>query len=84
MTVTQEKLKLFQDCYADYLVRQAYYDQHNRYYNGYTDSLANFTPMEGRSNLRVKANFVQNSMTKKQNTAFVMELLIAVLMANLR
>ena len=53
MAVTQEQLKLFQDCYADYLVRQAYYDKHNQYYNGYTDSLANFKPMEGRSNLKV-------------------------------
>lgn len=59
MAVTQEESKLFQDCYADFLVRQAYYNKHNQYYNGYTDSLANFTPMEGRSNLRVKANFVQ-------------------------
>ena len=57
--VTQEQLKLFQDCYADYIVRQAYYDKHNQYYNGYTDSLANFKPLEGRSNLKVKANFVQ-------------------------
>lgn len=57
--VTQEELKLFQDCYTDYLTRSTYYDQHNRYYNGYTDSLANFKPMEGRSNLIVKANFVQ-------------------------
>ena len=57
--VTQEQLKLFQDCYADFLTRQAYYDAHNRYYNGYTDSLANFKPLEGRSNLKVKANFVQ-------------------------
>ena len=57
--VTQEQLKLFQDCYADYITRQAYYDYHNRYYNGYTDSLKNFKPLEGRSNLKVKANFVQ-------------------------
>lgn len=54
-----DKLKLFQKCYADFLTRQAYYDYHNRYYNGYTDSLANFKPLEGRSNLKVKANFVQ-------------------------
>lgn len=59
MAVTQGQLKLFQDCYADYIVRQAYYDKHNQYYNGYTDSLKNFKPMEGRSNLKVKANFVQ-------------------------
>lgn len=57
--VTQEQLKLFQKCYADYITRQAYYDYHNRYYNGYTDSLANFKPLEGRSNLKIKANFVQ-------------------------
>ncbi len=70
MAVSQKELKLFQDCYADYLVRQAYYDKHNQYYNGYTDSLANFKPMEGRSNLRVKANFVQKLVDEEVEYSF--------------
>lgn len=70
MAVSQKELKLFQDCYADYLVRQAYYDKHNRYYNGYTDSLANFEPMEGRSNLIVKANFVQKLVDEEVEYSF--------------
>ena len=70
MAVTQEQLKLFQDCYADYIVRQAYYDKHNQYYNGYTDSLSNFKPMEGRSNLKVKANFVQKLVDEEVEYSF--------------
>ena len=70
MAVTQEQLKLFQDCYADYLVRQAYYDKHNQYYNGYTDSLKNFKPMEGRSNLKVKTNFVQKLVDEEAQYSF--------------
>lgn len=70
MAVTQEQLKLFQDCYADYIVRQAYYDEHNQYYNGYTDSLANYKPMEGRSNLKVKANFVQKLVDEEVEYSF--------------
>ena len=70
MAVTQEQLKLFQDCYADYIVRQAYYDKHNQYYNGYTDSLANYKPMEGRSNLKVKANFVQKLVDEEVEYSF--------------
>ena len=70
MAVTQEQLKLFQDCYADFIVRQAYYDKHNQYYNGYTDSLANYKPMEGRSNLKVKANFVQKLVDEEVEYSF--------------
>ena len=70
MAVTQGQLKLFQDCYADYIVRQAYYDKHNQYYNGYTDSLANYKPMEGRSNLKVKANFVQKLVDEEVEYSF--------------
>ena len=68
--VTQGQLKLFQDCYADFIVRQAYYDKHNQYYNGYTDSLANYKPMEGRSNLKVKANFVQKLVDEEVEYSF--------------
>ena len=70
MAVTQGQLKLFQDCYADYIVRQAYYDKHNQYYNGYTDSLKNFKPMEGRSNLKVKTNFVQKLVDEEVEYSF--------------
>ena len=70
MAVTQGQLKLFHDCYADFIVRQAYYDKHNQYYNGYTDSLANYKPMEGRSNLKVKANFVQKLVDEEVEYSF--------------
>ena len=70
MAVSQKDLKLFQDCYADFIVRQAYYDKHNQYYNGYTDSLANYKPMEGRSNLKVKANFVQKLVDEEVEYSF--------------
>lgn len=70
MAVTQGQLKLFQDCYADFIVRQAYYNKHNQYYNGYTDSLANYKPMEGRSNLKVKANFVQKLVDEEVEYSF--------------
>ena len=70
MAVTQEQLKLFQDCHADYVMRQAHYDKHNQYYNGYTDSLANYKPMKGRSNLKVKANFVQKLVDEEVEYSF--------------
>ena len=70
MAVTQGQLKLFQDCYADFIVSQAHYDKHNQYYNGYTDSLANYKPMEGRSNLKVKANFVQKLVDEEVEYSF--------------
>lgn len=57
--MNEELLKLVQRCYADYLVKQPHYDDINRYYYGNTDSLLNFTPREGRSNLKVNTNFVQ-------------------------
>lgn len=63
-------LKLFQDCYADYITRQAYYDKHNQYYNGYTDSLENFKPMEGRANLKVKTNFTQKLVDEEAQYSF--------------
>ena len=68
--IDSKSLELFQKCYTDYTTRQQYYNQHNQYYNGYTDSLANYKPMEGRSNLKVKTNFVQKLVDEEAQYSF--------------
>lgn len=66
----QQQLEIIQKCYADYLVKKGYYDKINCYYYGNTDSLADFTPKEGRSNLKVKTNFVQKLVDEEAQYSF--------------
>ena len=68
--MNEELLKLVQRCYADYLVKQPHYDDINRYYYGNTDSLMNFTPREGRSNLKVNTNFMQKLTDEEAQYSF--------------
>ena len=63
-------LELVQKCYNDFLSIRGHYNKINRYYYGNTDSLKNFKPMEGRSNLIVKTNFVQKLVDEEAQYSF--------------
>lgn len=66
----QEELEFIQKCYADYQTKNPYYNDINRYYYGSTDSLLNFTPREGRSNLKVNTNFIQKLVDEEAQYSF--------------
>lgn len=57
-------------CYKEYSNRLQYYDKINAYYYGNTDSLANFKPMQGRSNLKPRANFIQKLVDEEASYSF--------------
>lgn len=66
----QEELEFIQKCYADYQTKNPYYNDINRYYYGSTDSLLNFIPREGRSNLKVNTNFIQKLVDEEAQYSF--------------
>lgn len=68
--MNQEELEFIQKCYSDYLIKREHYDDINRYYYGNTDSLTNFVPREGRSNLKVNLNFVQKLVDEEAQYSF--------------
>lgn len=65
-----EELKLIQKCYADFTIKREHYDDINRYYYGTTDSLVNFVPRKGRSNLKAKTNFMQKLIDEEAQYSF--------------
>ena len=68
--MNEELLKLVKECYKDYLSKKGHYSTINRYYYGNTDSLLDFKPREGRSNLKVKTNFVQKLVDEEAQYSF--------------
>lgn len=64
------ELELIKKCHSDFITKQGHYEAINRYYYGNTDSLANFKPMEGRSNLKVKTNFMQKLIDEEAQYSF--------------
>ncbi|MGN1358676.1 MAG: phage portal protein [Bacilli bacterium] len=66
----KEEVEFLRKCYADYLEKSAHYNNINRYYYGNTDSLANFEPKEGRSNLKVNTNFIQKLVDEEAQYSF--------------
>jgi len=66
----EKELQFLQRCYSDYLTKLGHYEDINRYYYGNTDSLANFNPMEGRSNLKVNTNFIQKLVDEEAQYSF--------------
>lgn len=57
-------------CYNVYSKMLPHYDKINAYYYGNTDSLANFKPMAGRSNLKPRTNFVQKLVDEEASYSF--------------
>lgn len=68
--LSEDELKIIRKCYEDYVVKCPHYDEINRYYYGNTDSLMQFTPLKGRSNLKVTANFVQKLVDEEAQYSF--------------
>lgn len=66
----QKEIELIQKCYGDYITKRSHYEDINRYYYGNTDTLANFKPMEGRSNLKVNTNFIQKLVDEESQYSF--------------
>ena len=65
-----EELEIIKKCYLDFQTVRGHYNMINRYYYGNTDSLKDFKPMEGRSNLIVKTNFVQKLVDEEAQYSF--------------
>lgn len=57
-------------CHGVYSKMLPYYDKINAYYYGNTDSLANFKPMPGRSNLKPRTNFIQKLVDEEASYSF--------------
>ena len=57
-------------CHGVYSKMLPYYDKINAYYYGNTDSLANFKPMVGRSNLKPRTNFIQKLVDEEASYSF--------------
>ena len=66
----QKDLEFIQKCYSDFREKQSYYNVINRYYYGNTDTLSNFTPQAGRSNLQVRTNFIQKLVDEEAEYSF--------------
>lgn len=63
-------LKIIKKCYNDWSDKLEHYDDINRYYYGNTDSLQNFKPQMGRSNLKINANFVAKLVDEECQYSF--------------
>lgn len=57
-------------CHGVYSKMLPYYDKINAYYYGNTDSLTNFKPMPGRSNLKPRTNFIQKLVDEEASYSF--------------
>ena len=68
--LSKEEIQLIKRCYMDYSTKLSHYEDINRYYYGNTDSLANFVPKEGRSNLKVNTNFIQKLVDEEAQYSF--------------
>ena len=63
-------LEFIKKCYDDFIRKREHYNDINRYYYGNTDSLMNFVPRKGRSNLKVKTNFMQKLIDEEAQYSF--------------
>lgn len=63
-------LNLIKKCYNDWDSKLEHYDKINQYYYGNTDSLKNFKPQMGRSNLKINTNFVQKLVDEEAQYSF--------------
>lgn len=63
-------LEILKECYNDYKSRLGTFKKINDYYYGKTDSLKNFKPIQGRSNLKVECNFLQKLVDEEASYSF--------------
>lgn len=62
--------ELIKKCYEAYKKLLTAFKKIDKYYYGETDSLANFQPIEGRSNLKVNTNFIQDLVDEEADYSF--------------
>lgn len=63
--------ELLIECYKDYKDKKnIIFSKINDYYDGKTDSLNNFKPIEGRSNLKIKTNFMAKLVDEEASYSF--------------
>lgn len=63
-------LSTIKECYDDFLNRVHIFNKIEDYYYGETDSLKNFKPLEGRSNLKININYVQKLVDEETSYSF--------------
>ena len=63
-------LDTIKQCYEDYQYKLAHFDKINQYYYGNTNSLKGFTPLAGRSNLKLNINFVQKLVDEEATYSY--------------
>ncbi|CUU45546.1 phage portal protein [Clostridium beijerinckii] len=67
MDISEEIIK---KAYQRYQNNSKHYNDINKYYYGTTEALKDFKPIEGRSNLKVNANFVQKLVDEEATYSF--------------
>lgn len=68
--LTEEELKLVRGCYDKFATIYPHYEKINMYYYGLTDSLRDFKPIVGRSNLKLKINFQRKLVDEEAEYSF--------------
>lgn len=63
-------LDIIKKCFEDYQYKLEHYDKINQYYYGNTDSLKNFRPANGRSNLKIYINFIQKLVDEEAQYSY--------------
>lgn len=63
-------IELVKKAYEKYKSIKDHFNKINQYYYGNTDSLADFEPMPGRSNLKAKTNFIQKLVDEEAGYSF--------------
>lgn len=63
-------INIIKKCFEDYKSKLEHYNDINRYYYGTTDSLQNFIPKFGKSNLKPRLNFVQKLVDQEAQYSF--------------
>lgn len=63
-------LEILRECYKDYKSKLGTFKKIDDYYFGKTDSLKNFKPIDGRSNLKVECNFLQKLVDEEASYSF--------------
>lgn len=55
----KDQLKLFKDCYNDYIIKKNIHDKAEKYYKGKTDAMRDYNMITSRSNSKCNINFIK-------------------------
>lgn len=68
--LTDDELTLIKKCYLEYQNRLSHFKDIHRYYYNDSDILKKFKPLEGRSNIKVKTNFIRKLVDEEAQYSF--------------